>query len=177
MNWSADTDDRPLEAECANSTETCTCQLDDNLKWLRLTHEFSSIPLERLRVYALMCGRRSFRRGEFVFQQGQPDDKGYILVSGKVQMVRQYENHSVIVHDLEPGAFFGGLALFAKIRRLFGARAATDVEVLYIERETFRKIFHQFPEVSEKILEVMIRRIVLMEEKILKRHMEECVLV
>ncbi|ROQ92040.1 Crp/Fnr family transcriptional regulator [Desulfosoma caldarium] len=157
--------------------ETLTCELDDNLEWLRRTDVFSSIPLERLRVYALMCHRRRFRRGEFLFRQGQPDDKGYILVAGTVQMVRQYENHSVIVHDLEPGAFFGGLALLANIQRLFGARAATDVDVLYIDRETFRKILHQFPDLMEKILDVMIRRIVLMEEKILERHLHECVLV
>ncbi|MGQ9485638.1 MAG: Crp/Fnr family transcriptional regulator [Desulfosoma sp.] len=174
MNCYADTDNRSQETGCGKLTQTYTCELDDNLEWLRRTNVFSSIPLERLRLYALMCSRRRFRRGEFLFQQGQPDDKGYILVSGKVQMVRQYENHSVIVHDLEPGAFFGGLALFAKIRRLFGARAATDVEVLYIERETFRKILRQFPEATEKILEVMIRRIVLMEEKFLERHMHEC---
>ncbi len=175
MNWSADTDNCTVETSRDKPADTC--ELDDNLEWLRRTDVFSSIPLERLRVYALMCGRRRFRRGEFLFRQGQPDDKGYILVSGKVQMVRQYENHSVIVHDLEPGAFFGGLALLADIRRLFGARAATDVEVIYIERETFRKILRQFPELTEKILDVMIRRIVLMEEKILERHLHECVLV
>jgi len=175
MNWSADTD--KLGQGPSTEEPTATCELDDNVEWLRKTDVFSSIPLERLRVYALMCNRRRFRRGEFIFRQGQPDDKGYILLSGKVQMVREYENHSVIVHDLEPGAFFGGLALLADIRRLFGARAAADVEVLYIERETFRKILRQFPELTERILDVMIKRIVSMEQKILERHLHECVLV
>lgn len=174
MSWSVDTDNQ--DHGSSSGEPTYVCELDDNVEWLRKTDVFSTIPLERLRVYALMCNRRRFRRGEFVFRQGQPDDKGYVLLSGKVQMVREYENHSVIVHDLESGAFFGGLALLADIRRLFGARAATDVEVLYIERETFRKILRQFPELTERILDVMIRRIVTMEEKILERHLHECVL-
>ncbi len=162
--------------ELSSAEPTFTCELDDNVEWLRKTDIFSTIPLERLRIYALMCNRRRFRQGDFLFRQGQPDDKGYLILSGKVQMVREYRDHSVIVQDLEPGAFFGGLALLADIRRLFGARAATDVEVLYIDRETFRKILRQFPELTEKILDVMIKRIVSMEEKILEKHLHECVL-
>jgi CRP-like cAMP-binding protein len=55
-------------------------------------------------------------------------------------------------------------------------RATTDVEVLTIDRESFRKILRQFPELVEKILDVMIGRIVRMEEKLLERHIHECVI-
>ncbi len=171
MSWSEDT------ADTGNSQETpaeeCMCELDENLKWLRRTDIFAGVPLERLRVYAMLCKRRKCRAGEFLFEQGQPDDKAYIIISGKAQVLRRYRDRTVIVQELEEGDFFGGLALLATIQRLFAVRAATDLELLYIDRETFRKIIRQFPELVEKILDVMIRRIVKMEEKILERYADE----
>jgi len=160
----------------ASGSMECACELDQNVEILRRVDVFAGVPLERLKVYALLCKRRRFEKGQFIFQQGEADDKAYILIEGTAQVIRQYEDHSFLVHELHPGAFFGGLALLADVKRLFAVRATTDVEVLTIDRESFRKILRQFPELAEKILDVMIGRIVRMEEKLLERHIHECVI-
>lgn len=152
------------------------CELDRNVEVLRRVDIFAGVPLERIKIYALVCHRRRIKKGQFLFHQGEPDDKAYVLIEGKAQIIRQYEDHSFIVHELHPGDFFGGLALLADVKRLFGVRAVEDVELLSIDRESFRKILRQFPELIEKILDVMIGRIVAMEEKLLERHIHECVI-
>lgn len=47
-------------------------------------------------------------------------------------------------------------------------RATTELECLTIDRETFQKLFLQFPEVGIKMLEIMVRRVIQMEEKLLQ---------
>jgi CRP/FNR family transcriptional regulator, cyclic AMP receptor protein len=163
-----DTNDRTEPAQ------TCTCELDENLQILWKNPVFSGIPLERLRVYAYLSKRVRYQEGEFLFRQGESDDLGYIVTSGRVQVVREFEDHSVLLNEFGEGSFFGGLALLADIRRLFSARAATGVECLTIDRGSFRKLVAQFPEVGVTVMDMMLRRVVEMEEQLLRTEPHMC---
>jgi len=159
---------------CSMNEHGGRCELETNLEVLRKIPVFSGIPLQRLKLYAYLCKRVCYRTGEFIFRQGDSDDRGYILVSGRAQVVREYEDHSVFLNELREGEFFGGLALLSDINRLFSVKAATDVDCLTLDRESFRKMLIQFPEVGVKVLDLMIRRIVQMEEKLMRKHVHEC---
>ena len=78
------------------------------------------------------------------------------------------------MHEFGEGDFFGGLALFSDVARLLSVRAVTDLECLTIDRETFQKLFVQFPEVGVKMFDVMIRRLIRMEEKLMQAKADEC---
>jgi len=166
----------PMEHDrtCSMNEHGGRCELETNLEVLRKIPVFSGIPLQRLKLYAYLCKRVCYRTGEFIFRQGDSDDRGYILVSGRAQVVREYEDHSVFLNELREGEFFGGLALLSDINRLFSVKAATDVDCLTLDRESFRKMLIQFPEVGVKVLDLMIRRIVQMEEKLMRKHVHEC---
>lgn len=151
------------------------CELDQNLEILSRVPVFSGIPAQRLKVYAYLSRRARYDPGEFLFRQGDRDNKGYIVISGRVQMIREYSEQSLILKVIEEGEFFGGLALLSDIRRLFSARAMEAVECLTVDRESFQKLVVQFPEVAVKSIDMMIRRIVEMEERLLAKKVEECV--
>ena len=161
--------------ECVLSERVGRCELDANLDVLRKIPVFAGIPLARLKLYAYLCKRACYRAGEFIFHQGDSDDHGYILLSGSAQIIREYEDHSVFLNELREGEFFGGVALLSDIQRLFSIRAQTRVECLTLDRESFRKLLVQFPEVGVKVLDLMIKRIVQMEEKLMQKHVHECV--
>jgi len=160
--------------DCTPCTERSRCELECNLDILRGVPIFSGIPLERLRIYAYVSGRVCYRAGEFLFRQGDSDDRGYIVINGQVQVVRELQDHSVLLNEFKPGDFFGGLALLSDIKRLFSARAVTYLECLSLDRESFRKLLVQFPEVGVKVLDMMIKRVVEMEEKLLSSQVQEC---
>ncbi len=161
--------------ECTTAVEG-RCELEANLEILRGVQVFSSLPIERLRLYAYLSMRMCYQAGEFVFHQCDSNDLGYIVVSGKLQVVTELKDQCVLLHELKEGDFFGGLALLSDVPRLFSVRAITDAECLTMNRETFRKLLLQFPETAVKLLDVMIRRIVKMEEKLLHARTSECVL-
>lgn len=161
------------EREC-DAKPVVRCELEENLEVLRRTSVFSEIPLQRLRLYAYLSRRMRFRPGEFLFRQGDRDDRGYILMAGRAQIIREYEDRSLILGELKGGEFFGGLALLANVQRLFSIRAVTAMECLTVDRESFRKLVILFPEVAIKALEMMVRRIAQMEEKLLEMKVHEC---
>lgn len=147
--------------------EPIRSELEKNLEILRNVDVFSGIPLEKLRIYAYLSKRVCYREGDFVFHKGEHDERGYIIVSGKAQIVREDGGESVPLEQLGEGDFFGGLALLADIKRLFSARTVTHVECLTLDRLTFQKLLLQFPAIAIKVLDVMVKRIARMEEKFL----------
>ena len=151
------------------------CELDENLEILRRIPVFAAIPLHRLKLYAYIGKRVSYTAGQFIFRQRETGDRGYIIVSGRVQVIREFSDHSVLLNEFKEGDFFGGLALLSDTVRLFSVRAVTRVECLTWEREGFQKLLVQFPEVAMQILDMMIKRIIQMEEKLLQTQLHECV--
>lgn len=150
------------------------CELEVNLDILRKVPIFSSIPIERLKLYAYLSKRIHYRPGEFVFRHWECGNLGYIIICGKAQVIRELRTHSLFLNEYKEGDFFGGFALFADAPRLFSVRALTDLECLTLDRETFQKLFLQFPEVGIKMLESMVRRVIQMEEKLLQFETGEC---
>jgi CRP/FNR family transcriptional regulator, cyclic AMP receptor protein len=149
------------------------CELDKNLEILRRVPMFSGIPTERLRLYAYLSKRIHFRAGDFVFRQGEQGNLGYIVICGKGQVIRELQDHSILLNEFGEGDFFGGLALLTDCMRLFSVRVKTDLECLTIDRETFQKLFLQFPEVGIKMVSIMLKRIIQMEEKLMQAKAEE----
>jgi len=150
------------------------CALDKNLDILRRVPIFSGIPIEQLKLYAYLSNRSHYRAGEFVFRQWESGDLGYVVIQGKAQVIRELKDHSIFLNEFKEGDFFGALALFPDTFRLFSVKAVTDLECLTIDRETFQKLFLQFPEVGIKMLNFMIKRLVQMEEKLLQAKSDEC---
>lgn len=161
-------------ADCSLNKKDKRCELEENLDVLRKITVFAEVPLPRLKLYAYLCKRAGFEPSEFLFRQGTADNRGFILLQGKAQVVREYQDHSIFLNQLHEGEFFGGVALLSDIKRLFSVRAITRVECLTLDRESFRKLLVQFPEVGVKVLDMMIKRIFYMEETLLQKYALDC---
>ena len=155
--------------------ESSRCELDDNLDILRRVPIFSGIPLDQLKLYAYLSKRRHFRAGEFIFRQWETGVHGYVIIRGKAQVIREYEDQSVFLHEYQEGELFGALALMSDGIRLVSVKAVTDLECLTIDRKTFQKLFVQFPEAGIRMLDFMIKRITQLEEKLLQVKAAVCI--
>ncbi len=151
----------------------CSCITESKINLLRSIPAFGTVPLDQLKLLASVLPCRTFPHGVFIFRQGEHDSNGYIIQKGTVRMIRHYEHLSFIVKELGPSEFFGGLALFADIPRLFSAQAVVDTSCLIIERGVFRKFAVQFPEVALRVLEIMVKRIAAMEDRFIEMHARE----
>jgi pSer/pThr/pTyr-binding forkhead associated (FHA) protein len=93
-------------------------------------------------------GRAHYEAGEYVFRQGDPADRVYMITSGEVEVVRELPTgEEEIAARLADGEFFGENALLAYRRRNASVRCLTPVNVLAIERDEFGGLteVHQLP--------------------------------
>jgi CRP-like cAMP-binding protein len=165
---------RDLEFQCKLGEEY-RCELEDNLEILRQVALFSAMPLDRLMLFSYLCRRVCFREGEFIFRQRDPIENCYIITSGTVHVFREFDDHMVKLHELEPYEIMGGLAFLSDIKHMFSVKAATHVECLVWNRESLRKIIEQFPQMTINIVDVLFKRLFRMMETLMDKHAHECV--
>jgi CRP/FNR family transcriptional regulator, cyclic AMP receptor protein len=100
------------------------------------------------------------RRGEIFFEQGEPGDRMFVIMQGKVTLSHRAEDgRETLLGVLGPGDMFGELSVFDSGIRTAGAVALTDARVLSLTRDQLRSWMMSRPEVAEKLLQALARRL------------------
>jgi CRP-like cAMP-binding protein len=108
---------------------------------LRRCALFAHVEQAGLRVLADAMVRRRFRRNEVIFHQGDPGDSLHVVASGAVKIVLpSSEGDEAIIATLQPGDFFGELALLDGAPHSATATAVEPVETLSLARAPFHQL-------------------------------------
>jgi CRP-like cAMP-binding protein len=111
------------------------------VKSLRRCALFAHVEQAGLRVLADAMVRRRFRRNEVIFHQGDPGDSLHVVASGAVKIVLpSSEGDEAIIATLQPGDFFGELALLDGAPHSATATAVEPVETLSLARAPFHQL-------------------------------------
>jgi nitroimidazol reductase NimA-like FMN-containing flavoprotein (pyridoxamine 5'-phosphate oxidase superfamily) len=78
--------------------------------------------------------------GDVVIRQGDPADKFFIIVEGKVEVLREDDGQTRKLAELGPGEFFGEIALMRDLARTATVRALEPATLLAMERDAFRTL-------------------------------------
>jgi CRP/FNR family transcriptional regulator, cyclic AMP receptor protein len=116
----------------------------------------SHLPAEGLARLAATAGRRSYRRGEVVFHQGDPGDTVHLIQTGRVKVVLDAESgDEAVVAILSPGDCFGELALIDGEPRSATIEALESLETICITRRDFMEFLRSHPQAMERLLMVL----------------------
>jgi small-conductance mechanosensitive channel/CRP-like cAMP-binding protein len=100
-----------------------------------------------------------FAAGEVITKQGAIAHFLYIVTSGTAEVrVRGDEGAETVVAKIEAPGFFGEMGLMTGEPRMATVMALTPVECLRLDKEAFRKIMAQRPEVAADISAVLAQR-------------------
>lgn len=100
------------------------------------------------------------RRGQFLFQQGDPGTHLHVVIRGRVKLARRYEDgREALVAVMGPGEQFGELSVFDPGPRTAGAQAVTDCVVAEVAAEDVRAWAGSRPHVGMQLLRVVSRRL------------------
>jgi len=101
-----------------------------------------------------------FPRGHVVFNEGEPGDRLYIILSGKVKVGRRSpdgrENLQMI---MGPSDMFGELSVFDPGPRISSATTVTEVRAVSMDRDALRSWIADRPQIAEQLLRVLARRL------------------
>jgi CRP-like cAMP-binding protein len=137
--------------------------VDDLARLLSNTPLFAGIDATTAQAVAQRLVRRSFRRGESLFHQGDEGDALYIVVEGAVAVVVSSENGDrMVLTTVHPPDVFGEISLLDGGPRSASAEAVVDTTVLMLSRAAFLELLHDNPSLAEALLRSMggvIRRL------------------
>lgn len=101
-----------------------------------------------------------YKKSEVIFQQDASGDEMYFIRSGKVKLILGATEQGAEVGILEPGEYFGEMALIDTSPRSATAIAVeenTELEVL--DREGFLQMIREFPEFALDLMRGLCQRV------------------
>ena len=102
----------------------------------------------------------TLKRGEILFNEGEPGDSLYILLTGKVKLSHSSgDGRESVFMVLGPGDMFGELSLFDPGPRASTAVAVTDSQVLGLGNVELRPWLTGRPEVAQALLQALAHRL------------------
>jgi CRP/FNR family transcriptional regulator, cyclic AMP receptor protein len=116
---------------------------------------FSDLPKRALQRLAKESDELSFGPGERLVEEGRLGETLFVVIQGKAKVTRRGRRVGSVV----PGDFFGELSTIDGGPRTATVEAETPMRVLRLFRSTLRKLLHDEPELSIKILDGIVRRI------------------
>jgi len=101
-----------------------------------------------------------FPRGHTVFAEGEPGDRLYIIISGKVKLGRRAsDGRQNILAVMGPSDMFGELSVFDPGPRTSSATTITKVHAMSMDRDALEAWITDRPEIAEQLLRVLARRL------------------
>jgi CRP/FNR family transcriptional regulator/CRP/FNR family cyclic AMP-dependent transcriptional regulator len=120
----------------------------------------AALPEQDLNWLTERITRRSFSRGDLIFQKDDPGNSLYIVESGSVRIyVPGVQGADLTLAVLGPGEFFGDLSLLDGRPRSASASSAGKSVVLSLERTDFVNLLRARPDAALAILAVISLRL------------------
>jgi CRP/FNR family cyclic AMP-dependent transcriptional regulator len=113
---------------------------------------FSELTPKELRVLDRVVHTRTYEASEPVFVETEPGAGMYVIRSGRIDIVLNYKSENpLILSELEPGDFFGEMALLGDTSRSATALARQRSELIGFFHPDLIEIVNLHPSMGAKI--------------------------
>ena len=117
---------------------------------------FADLGNEDLHKLATYAAIRYFRKKEFIFHEGDPASRLYIVQYGRVKLFKaSISGKEFVAHIAGPGNTLNVAALFGEKPHYLSARCIEDTSVLTLGREEFLVFLNEHPIVAMKIIGIL----------------------
>jgi len=121
---------------------------------------FRALAAADLRRVAARAVVRDVRRGEHVFEEGAPAQGLFVVMEGRVRLVRiARSGREQVLHSEGPGATLGEVPLLDGGGYVATAVAAEPARLLYLPRDVVLDTCRRHPDVALGIIGVLARRV------------------
>jgi cyclic nucleotide-binding protein len=120
---------------------------------------FSGVPREELASLLAVVAPIKVSPGSSVVREGEPGDSLFLIVQGTLRVAtRGSDGCEVELARLEPGDFFGEVALLTGRPRTATVTAATEAELLRLDQATVELLRRRHPDIDASLSEFHRRR-------------------
>jgi CRP-like cAMP-binding protein len=141
---------------------------------LRDVSAFNHLSSSALYAMADVTHRRTYRRGESLYYEGDPGLGLYIVESGRVRLVTDRVPEAP--HELrviETGEMIGGLSLLGDFRRLETAETIAETQVLGFFRPDLKNVMRRNPKAGMEITMALARHLAAQHVELIRRYEDQ----
>ena len=120
---------------------------------------------QRARLALLFC-RRTYQPGAVIVRQGDTSMSFYVVLTGKVRVVRQSAGGTVDIVEEGPGSFFGEMGVIDDLPRAATVMALTETECGLLAKWDFQRELAADPGIALSLISVLNARIRTLEERL-----------
>lgn len=121
---------------------------------------FAGLNEEQYAALASRTGGVSLRRGEVLFEEGDPGDRLFIITEGKVKLGHTSpDGRESLLAILGPGEIIGELTLFDPGPRSTTATAVSPVSLLSLDHQALMDILDVNPSLAKHMLRALAQRL------------------
>lgn len=121
---------------------------------------FCDLPEPSLHQLASLANRRTFRKGEVVFLEGDAGDALYGVISGSIRVATSNnDGKQIFLNMMEHGDVFGEISVIDGQPRTATAEAVESTSLIVIQRHDFRKLMEREPVVAIHMLQILCQRL------------------
>jgi len=120
---------------------------------LSATPLFKGLSEQQLNEIGAIAIDKPYRRGEFIFLEGDEGNGFYIVAEGQVKIFKtSLEGKEQILHIYGPGNPFGEVPVFSGSRFPANAMALVKSRILFLPRDAFVRLIAEHPSLSMNML-------------------------
>lgn len=132
----------------------------DKLALIKNHPLFRSLAAATLEQLAARMMRKSARRGTVIFSKGDTGNGLFGVLQGSVKIsVISADGHEAVFNIVNAGEIFGEMALLDGGPRSADATAASDCELISMDRATFVLTLRNEPDVALRVIEFLCARL------------------
>ena len=121
---------------------------------------FAALDDDASRALGAMLRTRTVPRGHVVFREGDPGDRLFVVLAGKVKITHAApDGRETLMSVLAPGEMFGELSLFDPGPRTATATAVTESRLASLDHEDLRPWLSGRPELAVHLLQALAQRL------------------
>lgn len=129
-----------------------------DLNLLRQTAIFADLDEGELMRVQETCQELTFKGGDFVFHEGEPGNRLFIIATGEVRISRTIPGSGEeALAVLKPGSCFGEMSVFDRSQRSTDAIANGPCTLVSISRSDFELLLDFNRELAFKVLWSVVR--------------------
>ena len=132
----------------------------DAVESLSAIPHFGRVNADDLQALAERLIERRYPKGTTVVEEGLEGDFMYLLCEGRVKVTKLSDDgREKILEILEPGSFFGEMALLDRAPRSASVKTLDAARLLALSRTDFLNVLHRSPDLAIAVIQELSRRL------------------
>ncbi|SLM28893.1 hypothetical protein MTBBW1_1630003 [Desulfamplus magnetovallimortis] len=129
------------------------------IEYIKSVSLFQSLKEDEMELLATRFVLIDEKQGDTVIKESEKANALYILIKGEANVVMETDQIEFVIDELQPGQFFGEMALLDNKPRSADVVCKTDCKLLRLESSDFYNLLEQHPSILKGLVVELCSRL------------------